>query len=186
MEDFAGNVVKLDLTRSLRGKNLELKTKIKLSDDKETLTGELLSLQLMPHYIKKVMRRGTDYVEDSFEITCKDSRLRIKPFMITRKRVSRAVRNSIRTAAKKHIENHGTIRTTQELFSEIMTNKFQKELSLKIKKIYPLGLCEIRIIKVLERFDNKKKVKNKEPEKKTEFKDQKTEKTKGTETEDKK
>ena len=34
-------------------------------------------------------------------------------------------------------------------FNEIITNKIQKELSLKIKKIYPLALCEIRRFEVL-------------------------------------
>ena len=33
-EDLEGNTVKLDLTKSLRGKNLELKAKVKLSGDK--------------------------------------------------------------------------------------------------------------------------------------------------------
>ena len=30
-----------------------------------------------------------------------------------------------------------------------MTNKLQKELSFKLKKIYPLALCEIRIFKIV-------------------------------------
>ena len=146
-EELEGNVVKLDLTKNLRGKNLELKTRIKLKDNK--LIGELLSLQLMPFYIKRVMRRGTDYVEDSFKIDCKDAELIVKPLMITRRRVSRTIRREIRNKARKHLESKIKILTVKELFSEIMANKFQKELSLKIKKIYPLSLCEIRIIKVL-------------------------------------
>ena len=34
------------------------------------------------------------------------------------------------------------------MFEEILRNKIQKELSLKLKKIYPLSLCEIRVLKV--------------------------------------
>jgi ribosomal protein S3AE len=150
-EDIDGSVVKLDLTKILRGKSLELRSKVKLEDKK--LTGELLSLRLVPSYVKRVMRRGTDYVEDSFDATCKDAKLKIKPFMITRKRVSRAIRNAIRIAAKKHIIAKVKSRDTKEIFSEIMTNKFQKELSLKIKKIYPLALCEIRTLVVLEKIE---------------------------------
>jgi ribosomal protein S3AE len=155
LEELSGSNVKLDLTKSLRGKNLELKATIKNKNDK--LIGELVSLQLMPIYLKRVMRRGTDYVEDSFEIECKDAKLVIKPFMITRKRVSRAIRKSIRNTARKHLETKLKIRDTTEIFSEVMTSKIQKELSQKIKKIYPLGLCEIRVLKVLERLDKKPK-----------------------------
>ncbi len=158
-EDLEGNVITLDLSRNLRGKNLELKAKVKM-DGKE-LVSELVSISLMQSYIRKVMRRGTDYVEDSFETTCKDAKLRIKPFMITRNRVPRSIRNEIRNIARKYLEAHTTVRTSHELFSEIMSNKLQKEMSLKIKKIYPLGLCEIRVLKVLEKIDSPKKETNK-------------------------
>lgn len=145
--DFENKVIKLDLTKNLRGKNLELRSKIKVI--KNELGSELISLQLIQSYIRKMMRRGTDYIEDSFEAGSKDSMLRIKPFMITRKRVSRAVKNEIRKAARKNLEAYITIRTTKEIFSEIMTNKLQKMLSQKVKKTYPLALCEIRMVEVI-------------------------------------
>ena len=154
-EDLEGNVIKLDLTKNLRGKNLEFKARIKLN--KNELTGELISLHLLPSYIRKVMRRGTDYIEDSFEETSKDARIKIKPLMITRKRVSRAVRKAIRENARKYLQARIKSRNTEELFSEIMTSKLQKELSLKIKKIYPLAFCEIRIIKVIRKTESKSK-----------------------------
>lgn len=153
-EELEGNIVKLDLSKNLRGKNLELRTKIILKNEK--LTGELLSLKLMPIYIRKIMRRGTDYVEDSFLIECKDAKLRVKPFMITRKRVSRAVQRAIRNNARKHLESKIKARTYEEIFSEIMAGKLQKDLSLKIKKTYPLALCEIRIIEILGPVEKKK------------------------------
>jgi len=70
--------------------------------------------------------------------------------MITRNKVSRAVRQSLRLTARQHLEVHLTTRTSKELFSEVMTNKLQKELSLKLKKIYPLALCEIRVFAMVE------------------------------------
>ena len=166
-EDLIGKTVKLDMTKSLRGKNAELKASIIIENNE--LFGVLKSFQILPAYIKRVMRRGIDYVEDSFDAECKDALLRIKPFMITRKRVSRAVRNAIRNTARKHLTSKAKIRTAKELFSEIVTNKLQKELSLKIKKIYPLALCEIRMFQVKEYKETKKEseTKPKETEKKT-------------------
>jgi len=152
-EEIEGSVVKIDLTKSLRGKNLELRARVKKNGEK--LEGELLSLKLIPSYIKRVVRRGTDYVEDSFKIECKDALLVVKPLMITRKHVSRAVRKEIRNRARKYLESKIKTRTLKEIFSEIMTNKLQRELSLKIKKVYPLGLCEIRIIEVLGPVEKK-------------------------------
>src|SRR3989344_106665 len=154
-EDLNGKVVKLDLTKSLRGKSLELKMKVKLEGEK--LEAEPISAGLVSSYIRKMMRRGTDYVEDSFEAKCRDVKVRVKPFFITRKRVSRPVRNVLRETAKKFLEGYLKTRTAREIFSEIMANKLQKQLALKLKKIYPLALCEIRMFEVVGELDKKDK-----------------------------
>ena len=146
-EELEGRVVRIDMTRSLRGKNLELRAKIKVNNG--ALEGIPVSLEVMPSYIRRSIRKGTDYIEDSFETERKDAKLRIKPFMIARKRVSRAIRNALREGAKKHLESHVKVRTAEEVFSEITSNKIQKEISIKLKKIYPLALCEIRVAEIV-------------------------------------
>lgn len=147
IEELEGRVVTIDLTRNLRGKNMVLKLKTKLENG--GLNGEPVSLILAGSYIRRMIRPGTDYVEDSFEIACRDLKTRIKTFMITRNKVSRAVRNELRSEGKKFIESYVKARTAKEIFSEIMANKLQRELSLKLKKIYPLALCEVRSFEII-------------------------------------
>ena len=36
-------------------------------------------------------------------------------------------------------------------YEDLLKNTLQKTLSLKLKKIYPLSLCEIRFFKVIEK-----------------------------------
>ena len=75
----------------------------------------------------------------------------------------------------------------------MLQNKIQKSLSLILKKIYPLSLCEIRIFNIEEEFPEKKeekketkeKVEKKEAEKSIEEKETKT-KPKEKSIEDKK
>lgn len=148
LEEFDGRVITLDLTRSLRGRSLELKMKVNLINGKLKATPIITTL--VGSYIRRMMRRGADYVEDSFKIDCRDSISKIKPFLVTRNRVSRAVRNALRINAKKYIEGHVKIRTAKEIFSDIITGKLQKGMSVKLKKIYPLALCEIRIFEVVK------------------------------------
>lgn len=152
IEQFNNNVVKIDLTKNLKGKSLELRAKV--MHENGALTGDPISLELIKSYIRRMIRKGSDYVEDSFELTCKDAVLLVKPFLLTRKKVSRAVRNELRIATRKYLEAHMTIRTAHEVFSDMMTNKLQKELFLKLKKIYPLSLCEIRIVEILSRHSS--------------------------------
>ncbi len=146
-EELVGRIVTLDLTRNLRGKAFELKIKLEMKEGK--LIGEPVSLGLVGSYIRRMMRKGSDYVEDSFSTASKDGIMVIKPFLITRHKVSREVRKSLRNATKEHLISHAATRTSRELFNETMSNKIQKDLSIKLKKIYPLALCEIRTLELV-------------------------------------
>lgn len=148
LEEFEGKTIRLDLTKSLRGKNLELIMKVRNEEGK--LKAEPIRATLIGAYIRRAFRRGVNYVEDSISAECRDMAVRIKPFLMTRRKVSRAVRKSLRDAARNYVEGYVKIRTAKELFSDIITNKMQKGLSAKLKKIYPLAVCEIRIFEIVK------------------------------------
>lgn len=147
LEELNGKVVKIDLTRSLKGKNFELRLKVLKKED--SLEAEPVSLELAGSYIRRMFRTGVDYVEDSFVAECKGGKARVKPFLLTRNRVSRAVRRELRNKGREFLEEYFKTRMPKEIFVEIMTNKIQKELFVKLKKIYPLALCEIRMFELV-------------------------------------
>lgn len=138
--------IKLDLTRLLRGKSLE--AIIKITVDKDKASGEIVKLNLLDFYIRRAMRKSISYVEDSFSTESKSGKLRIKPFMITRKKVSRSVRKALRNSAREFLINDIKSKTPEEIFLDTTSGRLQKSLSLKMKKIYPLAFCEIRQVKL--------------------------------------
>lgn len=144
--DLEGRIITYDLTRSMRGKSVLLQLRVKIDGNKATTLPK--KIKLMPYYLKRAVRKGTNYVEDSFLIDCKDEQLRIKPFLITRRKVSRAVRNALRNKAREELTAYVKDKTAEIIFDDVLKNKLQKILSLKLKKIYPLSLCEIRILDV--------------------------------------
>ncbi len=146
IKELEGRTISYDLTRILKGKSIILKLKVKV--EKEKAFAEPRELILMPYFLRRMMRKGINYVEDSFSAECKNALLKIKPFLITRKKVSKKVRKALREKAREEIINYVKTKNSETLFSEIMLNKLQKSLSLKLKKIYPLSLCEIRILKI--------------------------------------
>ena len=160
IKDLDGKFLKYDLTRTLRGKSSLLQLKVVVKDEKATTVPR--KLKLMPYYLRRMVRKGTNYVEDSFSTDCKDAQLRIKPFLITRRKVSRAVRKALREKAREELIKYTKANTIQQIFEEILQNRLQKSLSLKLKKVYPLSLCEIRILKV-----EKEKAEVKKAEEKT-------------------
>ena len=57
----------------------------------------------MSSFLRRVVRKGTDYIEDSFSAESKDSILRIKPLLITRAKVSKQIRKSFKGKSKRRI-----------------------------------------------------------------------------------
>jgi ribosomal protein S3AE len=149
LPELEGRFLKYDLTRMLKGKSMMLTLKVKVEGNEAIAQPK--KVLLMPYFLRRMIRKGTNYVEDSFEAECKDAKVRIKPFLLTRRKVSRAVRAALRTKAKEELINYVKDRTAEELFDDILKNQIQRPLSLKLKKIYPLALCEIRAFEVKEK-----------------------------------
>lgn len=156
IKELEGKSLKYDLTRILKGKNALLRLKVIVNGDNATSIP--VEIEIMSSFLRKVVRTGTDYIEDSFSAESKNSVLRIKPLLITRAKVSKQIRKSLREKAKEELIKYVGSENSDEIFENILKNKFQRELSLKLKKIYPLSFCDIRILKV-EKFLEKEKIK---------------------------
>jgi ribosomal protein S3AE len=171
-EDIKDKTIKLDLTRQLKGKGVEAVVKIELEGDKAIAKPK--KIKLMPFFIRRMIRKRISYVEDSFETPSQESMVLIKPFLITRKKVSKAVRRALRNRCKNWIKDYVAEKSDNELFQEILGNRMQKPLSLNLKKTYPLSLCEIRILEVKRKLEANE-VPKVRPKKKEEIKEEKIE-----------
>ena len=150
LKELGGRLIIYDLTRLLKGKSLIIKLKVKVEGDKAPSVPK--EIKLLPYHIRRMMRKGTNSVEDSFSAECKDAKIRIKPFLITRRKVSRAIRKALREKAKEEILDYVKDKSYEKIFDDVLKNSLQKTLSIKLKKIYPLSLCEIRILTVEKEF----------------------------------
>lgn len=155
-EDLDQKTIKLDLTRRLRGKGLTIT--FRLFNDEGKLVGIPNKMELVTSYIRRMMRKRTDYVEDSFKIQCADIQAIIKPLLITRKRVSRAVRRNLRNTTKEFLLEYLKEKDFNEICEELLEGTLQKTLLPKLKKVYPLSFCDIRVFetKEVQKIDLKK------------------------------
>ncbi len=155
-ENLHNKTIKLDLTRKLRGKGLTIKLRIFNQEGK--LVAIPNNMELSTSYIRRMMRKRTDYVEDSFQARCLDIRVTIKPLLITRKKVSRAVRKNLRNTAREFILAYLKEKTYIEICNELLEGTMQKAMLPKLKKVYPLSFSDIRIFetKELEKIDMEK------------------------------
>ena len=145
-KDLVNRTIKLDLTRQLKGKSVEATVKINLENDKPV--AHPIRIRVLPYFIRRMIRKRISYVEDSFLTPSQESILVVKPFLITRKKVSRGVRKTLRNKTKNWLEDYISQKNDYEIFSDIISNRLQKPLSLILKKTYPLSLCEIRVLEI--------------------------------------
>ena len=145
-KELDGRFVSYDLTRFLKGKSALFQIKITVDGDRIISTPR--QIKILPYFLRRMVRKGTNYVEDSFSAECKDSVLTIKPFFVTRRKISRHLRGVLRSKAKEEIIEYVKNKDAIVIFEDLIRGDLQKFLSQKMKKIYPLSLCEIRIIKV--------------------------------------
>ena len=107
------------------------------------------------------MRKRVDYVEDSFTARCADIKATVKPLLITRKRVSRAVRRNLRNTTKEFLLEYLKEKDYNDICNELIDGILQKAMLPKLKKVYPLSFCDIRIFETKEigKIDIKKALK---------------------------
>ncbi|MCL6501021.1 MAG: hypothetical protein K6T16_03260 [Candidatus Pacearchaeota archaeon] len=145
-EELENRVIKFDLTKILKGKGCEGKFIVRKTDS--GLVGEMYEFRMQPSFIRHLIGRGTSIVEDSFVAKAQDTTLRVKPFMITRKKVHRSVRKALREGARDFIEKVFEDKTRAKIFQLVTSSVLQKKMAQRLKKTYPLAVCELRVVRV--------------------------------------
>ncbi len=102
--------------------------------------------------VKRLTRRRRDKIELSFLSKTADNKdIRIKVLIftlsLTSGSVKRALNNQALTIMKKEISKL----KFEDLISDIITNKFQKSLVMKLKKIYPIKILDVKNLDIVKK-----------------------------------
>lgn len=109
---------------------------------------EIISFELVPSSVRRLVKRGNKAIEDSFTIKTKDDIVvRVKPLVFTRTKSKGSTQTQIRKAVKvfliKEISSLGYYNAIMDLISY----KTQRMLRDELNKIYPIRTCEVRFMK---------------------------------------
>lgn len=170
ISELEGRFIKYDLTRELKGKNIFLSLKVGVKDSRAVAIPREISL--VSAFLRKLIRKGTNCVEDSFLTECTDAVIKLKTFLVTRRKVSRVVRKELRNKSREKLISYVKDKEYEEISREILKGSLQRNLSSKLKKIYPLSACEIKYFKVEQILDKTEKEKNSKKEKSEEKKEE--------------
>lgn len=125
---------------------VQLGFKINSAKEKHATT-EIISYELIPSYVKRLLRKGRDRVADSFLCETKDKlKVRVKPLVITRTKTQRSVRGDLRKAMREFLAEKFKTQNFIDILSDMITTKLQREMKDKLKKIYPIIVSEFRLV----------------------------------------
>ncbi len=132
-----------NLTGDIRQQSVTLKF-IVTSMEGEAGIADVIGYQMASSAIRRVVRRGSDRLDESFVCETSDGKkVRIKPMAITKTITNSAVHRSIRKMLINSLVQIVKKHTFDSLINEIITSKLQMAAKADLKKIYPLKAVEI-------------------------------------------
>jgi small subunit ribosomal protein S3Ae len=102
-------------------------------------------------HVRRQVRRYRGKVDDVVDVVTTDGYLlRIKPLIITQKRVQTSVKSDIRNKARDIIVTGAAKMTYSQIQTAMLSGDLEKEIETAVKSIYPVRTCVIRKSQLLQ------------------------------------
>lgn len=136
----------MQLTSDMKNQSSSVKFEITGVIDNALVT-KICSYTFSPATIKRFVRRRMTRIDLSLLVNTKDNiAIRIKPFLLTRQKVSRSVEHALRAKLKEELIDLVKKTPYEELFNQVLKHRLQKELKTNLNKIYPIKNIQIRVL----------------------------------------
>jgi len=110
---------------------------------------ETTGYAMVPSSLKRLVRRNKDKIDDSYLLQSKDGKIfRIKPILVTNTNTTRSVRTQLRKRTFETIARETRKMQFEVIIQDILAGKLQKFVREQLIKIYPLRVCDIRVLKI--------------------------------------
>lgn len=118
--------------------------------DNGRVVSEMVGYKLSPAAVKRLMRRRKSKVDDSFIVQTADKKaVRIKAVIVTRSRTTNSVLTAINKLERAYVAKAVSQLSFDDLIREVVGKKVQHGLSQLLKRLHPVGVCEIRHIEFI-------------------------------------
>ena len=133
------------------GRMQNIRVTFEITDVKEGFANTtLVGYELLPMYIKRVVKLTKERIDDSFEISTKDGyKLRLKPIFITKHFTKRQVLTDLRKKSREYFKELLGKENYESFLNSLIRHQVQYELKNRLNKIYPMGVTELRKMEVI-------------------------------------
>lgn len=151
--NLVGRVLKvnlMNLTNDFKRQGVNVKFRIESVNDNNAIC-KTIGCEIVKSHSRRMVRKGTDKMDDSFIVEAKDNvKLKIKPIIVTRHRVSLPVISDIRKKSREFISEKVKELNSIEVFESVVQSKMQKDLRISLLKVCPVGGCDIRSVSIVK------------------------------------
>ena len=135
-----------ELSGSPRDQNVYITFRIN-NVDGTTLKTSVIGYMLTPGYVKRVVRKNTNKVDDYFTLTMKTGdKIVLKSLVVTRNKTQRSTLTSLRAELKKLLTeelNKGDFAT---FVGNLVNRRIQSTFKKRLGKVYPLKEVAVRVL----------------------------------------
>jgi len=158
VENVIGRIVDLNLAfvlNNFKYQNYKVIFQINKISGLKAYT-EVKEIMLYSSYMRRITRKGTSKIEDSFIVKTSDGyEIRIKPLVITRFKAHRSQKTEIRKTYRKYLEEKASSLKYYELIEKVINYDLQNEIKPILNKIFPVSNVEIRRITKINNVNQK-------------------------------
>ena len=151
-ENMKGRVINVNLahlTGDMKKQNVTITFKVVNIHENKGVT-EAINYEISSAQVKRTVRKNKNKIDDSFIVETKDKkRARVKPLLLTRYRTSQTKASELRKKVRELLIDHAKKSDFNTFLFDAVINKIQKQIKNDTRKIYPIQISEIRMIKLL-------------------------------------
>lgn len=146
-QEIIGKVLKINLmTLTNDPKKQAVTLSFKIHEVNHTTgTALLTGYALNSAHLKRLVRKASNKIEDSFFVVTKDNlTFRIKPIIFTRYQVSNSLLTALRKKTQEIMQNAIRELPSVDVFTSLISNHLQMETKGALKKLYPISICDVK------------------------------------------
>lgn len=175
----------MSLTNDIKRQNININFKINSMQNGKALA-DVVGYYMAQSSVKRSVRKDINKIDMSFPCKASDGKsLRIKPLLITRSATKGSIVAKLRKKTEEFLTKYIKDSSCDTIINDLVNHKLQTALKKELNKIYPLRVCEIRLMEIIEGEGKKieaKSVTMKEKKVKEEKNTEKEEKPKAEES----
>ena len=132
------------LTGDMKQHSVNVKLKVTSVEDSTAHT-EVFGFEMSPSAIKRLVRRNSDRLDDSFVCSTADGKaLRLKPVMLTASKTTGAVEKALRHKMIALVARETKALPYEEVVKSILSYKLQSTIRSLLRKTFPVKYFEIK------------------------------------------